>query len=429
MVGVAGIQAIMIDKEVQVADLSYQQHNRITAKQVIFQFTWLSLTALLLVAHMASIPIKIADEPDSGWPEWSAAEKQAAWADLGVMPERVADVENGLNILLPFVYIAFALFLFWKKPAEMMAVLIATYFVTFSAGSSLHLLAGYHPALENAGNLVDVLSSILAFATLALFPDGQFKPKWTRWTVLLIVLPQIWRLFNPEGYQALFPVLGGPSFLLIAAGQIQRYRRHSNAIQRLQIKWVIFGLVTFLVALGIYMLLLISFPELNAANRAGVIYYLIGNLIWFGFLIVFPTTLLVAIFKSQLWDIDLVIRRTLIYSAVMLLLGLVYLGAVTIMQNLFMAASGQSSQLSIVVSTLAIAALFNPLRRRVQDFIDRRFYRQRYNAEQVLAAFAEQARQETDLEALTAGLVEAVQETMRPEQVRMWLKPQGGKTE
>jgi hypothetical protein len=429
MVGVAGIHAIMIGKEVQVVDLSYQQRNRFTAKQVIFRLAWLSLAALFLAAHMASIPIKMADESDLGWPEWSAMERQAAWADFGVMPERVADFDNGLNILLPFAYIAFALFLFWKKPTEKMAVLIATLFMTFSAGRSLHLLAGYHPALETGGNLVDVLSSILSFVALALFPDGQFKPKWTRWSVLLIVLTQIWRLFNPDGYQVLFPVFGGSSFLLIAAGQIQRYKRHSNAIQRLQIKWVIFSLVTFLLALGIYMLLLISFPELNAANRAGLLYYLIGNLIWFGFLIAFPTTLLVAIFKSQLWDIDLVIRRTLIYSTVMLLLGLVYLGAVTILQNLFMAASGQSTPLSIVLSTLAIAAMFSPLRRRVQSFIDRRFYRQKYNAEQVLAAFAERARQETDLEALTAGLVEAVQETMRPEQVRMWLKPQEGRTE
>jgi ABC-type Fe3+-siderophore transport system permease subunit len=112
----------------------------------------------------------------------------------------------------------------------------------------------------------------------------------------------------------------------------------------------------------------------------------------------------------------------------MLLLGLVYLGAVTILQNLFMAASGQSTPLSIVLSTLAIAAMFGPLRRRVQAFIDRRFYRQRYNAEQVLAAFAERARQETDLEVLTADLVEAVQETMQPEWARMWLKPHKGRT-
>jgi hypothetical protein len=131
----------------------------------------------------------------------------------------------------------------------------------------------------------------------------------------------------------------------------------------------------------------------------------------------------IAITRHRLFDIDVIIRRTLIYSVLTTSLILVYLGSVIILQQILEVFIPQSqSPLVIVISTLIIAALFNPLRHRLQALIDRRFYRQKYNAEQALAQFAMTARDETDLDKLSMKLVEVVQETIQPAQVSMWLR-------
>ena len=131
----------------------------------------------------------------------------------------------------------------------------------------------------------------------------------------------------------------------------------------------------------------------------------------------------VAMLRSRLFDIDVVIRKTLIYSVLTSLLALVYFGGVVLLQQVLRGVTGGASELAIVVSTLAIAALFTPLRRLVQDFIDRRFFRRKYDAAKTLAAFGETARDETDMERLRTRLLEVVQDTMQPETVALWLKP------
>jgi hypothetical protein len=130
--------------------------------------------------------------------------------------------------------------------------------------------------------------------------------------------------------------------------------------------------------------------------------------------------------RYRLWDVDLIMRRTLVYAILTGSLLLVYFGSVVVVQAVVNSLTGQeqSSQLTIALSTLLIAALFNPLRRRVQAFIDRRFYRSNYDAAQSLALFALAARDEVDMDALSAKLVEVVEETMQPEEVTLWLKPE-----
>ncbi len=136
-----------------------------------------------------------------------------------------------------------------------------------------------------------------------------------------------------------------------------------------------------------------------------------------------PVAVGIAILRYHLYNIDLIINRTLVYGSLTAVLAGLYFSNIVLLQVLFRTLTGQKSQLVVVVSTLAIAALFNPLRRRIQGFIDRSFYRRKYDAVKTLEAFSAKLREETDLDALSGDLIEVVEETMRPTHVPLWLRP------
>jgi hypothetical protein len=136
-----------------------------------------------------------------------------------------------------------------------------------------------------------------------------------------------------------------------------------------------------------------------------------------------PTAEGIAVLRHRLYDIDLIINRTLVYGLLTATLVALYLSGVIVLQRIFVALTGERSSLAVVASTLLIAALFNPLRRRIQSFIDRRFYRSKYDARKTLEDFSVKLRDETDLEALNDDLVGVVRETMQPAHVSLWLRP------
>jgi hypothetical protein len=143
------------------------------------------------------------------------------------------------------------------------------------------------------------------------------------------------------------------------------------------------------------------------------------------FMLFIPLSIGVAVLRARLFDIDVVINRTLVYGSLTVVLALVYLGGVATTQAIFRALTSQEQQpqLAVVISTLAIAALFTPLRRRIQSFIDRRFYRRKYDARKTLEDFSARLRDETDLDSLNAELITIVRETMQPARVSLWLRP------
>jgi hypothetical protein len=203
--------------------------------------------------------------------------------------------------------------------------------------------------------------------------------------------------------------------------QIYRYLKNSDPVQRQQAKWVAAGLVAVLVGM------LTNASLILFANNTDDLTRLFVNMlraflvnVWLAFL---PISLAISILRYRLWDIDLIIRRTLQYSLLTGLLSLVYFSGVALLQAVLGVFGGQFSAVVIVLTTLAIYILFNPLRRRVQEFIDRRFYRQKYNAEQALAEFAAAARSETDLEKISQSLLDTVQTTLQPAAVSVWMKP------
>jgi hypothetical protein len=203
------------------------------------------------------------------------------------------------------------------------------------------------------------------------------------------------------------------SILLAGVSLVLRFRR-AGGPERQQLKWFASAAALFAATTIVY-----TFFLAGVAEQAGQI----STLLAFAGI---PVAVGVAILRHRLYNIDVVINRTLVYGSLTITLALLYFGSVTTTQAIFRTLAGQQEQpqLAIVVSTLAIAALFNPLRRRIQSFIDRRFYRRKYDAQKTLDAFSVKLREETDLEALNDNLVGVVRETMQPAHVSLWLRPE-----
>ncbi len=213
--------------------------------------------------------------------------------------------------------------------------------------------------------------------------------------------------------------IAGPLAAIGMAGAllsvILRYRR-SGRVQRAQLKWVFF---TILLGVGIVSQM-DSIGQLLPMTRTFIERY--NFKIFLLFPVALPVVIGIAILRYRLYDIDIIIRRTLQYTVLSGLLALVYFGIVALLQRVFDSVSGQQSPLVIVISTLLIAALFNPLRQRVQIFIDSRFYRQKHDAQQILAQFAQTARDEVEMDVLQSELLRVVQETLQPETAVLWFK-------
>jgi hypothetical protein len=274
--------------------------------------------------------------------------------------------------------------------------------------------------------------ALIGSATFALFfylfPSGSFVPPWTRWLALAWTMTFAASAFLPDTALninnqpiVLVTVFIGGFFASFVYSQVYRYRRVSTPTERLQTKWVVaavvVGITGFCIALGTIMTARDPSTQVPMSPL-----YLLADFGFAAFGYVMPLALGIAVLRYRLWDIDILIRRTLTYALVTALLALVFFGSVIVLQQLFanLTGSGQN-ELVTVLSTLAIAALFVPLRNRIQSFIDRGFYRKKYDAQQVLNDFATTVRDETDLEKLTARLMQVVDETMRPRSVSLWL--------
>jgi hypothetical protein len=275
-----------------------------------------------------------------------------------------------------------------------------------------------------------------------LFPTGHLLSARWRWAVILAAAMCAIFLFNATFSKALSPgnadwsVLNPIGFLeesffqsiLIfwfaglmvmtlssAASLFVRYRR-TGKVEREQIKWLLY-------ACGVFAVIYIPGLWINDLSRDdNSIYANLFNLLLGLEITTFPISIAIAILRYHLWDIDLIIRRTLQYGLLTVLLGLVYFGMIVLLGQVFRAITGQDSPLVVVLSTLSIAALFTPLRRRLQSLIDRRFFRRKYDAARALEEFSAAARREVELQRLTSHLVGVVEQTVSPEEVWVWLK-------
>ena len=202
--------------------------------------------------------------------------------------------------------------------------------------------------------------------------------------------------------------------------QIYRYVRVSSYSQRQQTKWLVFGLAGFTALIFLYNLIGSLFPGRGAPDSP---FQLVSGTLTSFFFLSLPLSVGIAILRSRLWDIDVLIRRTLVYGTLTVMLALVYFGLVIGGQHLLVSLLGQSNAVVLVISTLVVAALFQPLRQRIQRTVDRRFYRSKYDAAKIVAAFSATLRQEVDLDQLREHLLAVVQETMQPAHISLWLRP------
>ncbi|OGO48692.1 MAG: hypothetical protein A2W37_12750 [Chloroflexi bacterium RBG_16_63_12] len=402
---------------------------------------WLAVTLLTLTLFVIGVPARYAQLS-------AAAQNNRALLELRVSVTSYAVYFTALSFAIGLAHFVTAAVIFWRRSHERMALLVALALVTNGATaplSGLYALATIHPAWQWPVGAVNYLGLISSMLLLFVFPAGGFVPRWTRPLAWLWCVLNVPAVFFPNSALSfttwpllleIVVLLGWPG--VGAYAQLHRYFRVSSPLQRQQTKWVTIGLTAAVLRPFGYFLPFGFLPLLNQPKLPNFLYQLVGSTFftfasifqWASFtglaamMMVFPLAFAVCILRYRLWDIDLIIRRTLIYSALTTMLALLYFVSIVLLQALFRTLTGEGqNEFVTVISTLAIAVLSLPLRRRVQDAIDRRFYRKKYDAEKTLAAFAATCRDETDLDKLTARLVEVVQETMQPESVSLWLKP------
>jgi hypothetical protein len=359
-------------------------------------------------------------------------------------------VENAVLLVGFSAFAVVGAVLVAKRPTNAIGWIMATIAIMvsfFLAGDSyaayVMVTRGHPDALAVVGAWIGswywltLLVLVLIYLPL-LFPDGRLPSRrWLPIAVLagvgmlgVVVLGALadtlplneapgYEIDNPIGIEGLgnvedLPVFSVLTSLLVvciigaAASVVMRFRRSSGA-ERQQMKWFVYAVVPMLLI-----------------PTDGFLPGIISSVALSVVLIGLPTAIGIAVLRYRLYEIDTLINRTLVYGSLTATLVALYFGGIVVLQRVFVALTGEQSTLAVVASTLLIAALFTPLRRRIQSFIDRRFYRRKYDARKTLQDFSMKLRDETDLEALNAELVGVVRETVQPTRVSLWLRPDIG---
>ena len=416
---------------------------------------WLAAVALLMVTYAAglsmhwsrlltlavpgspSIFVGVPAGLEAGSTGRLGLAEAEALRSIGLPLQAYAAYRVAFDLALSLGSLLIGLLIFWRRPDDWLTLWVSLILVllgTNSVSPAVPTLATVWPSavwVSLGGGFLGMTSNVYI---LFLAPDGRAVPRWTLrvaaafaiglLAIGLYTLSQAERWGFSRTFSFIVPVF--PVWIGVLGlgiwSQVYRYRHVSGPVQRQQTKWMAAGLAA--VTLGFVANSLFIFGASGLAGPARVAANLAYGPVVFGLMLLLPICLGVAILRYRLWDIDVIIRRTLIYTSLTATLVVFYLAGVVLLQALFQALTGQrQSAFVTVVTTLGIAALFGPLRRRLQDFIDRRFFRRKYDAARTLAGFAVAARDEVDLDRLSAQLVNVVDGAMQPENVSLWLRP------
>jgi hypothetical protein len=357
---------------------------------------------------------------ERAWVEQPTPQGVRALRDVGLSVSSYALLNVVLDKVYQLVWFAVGALIFWRRSDDLMALLVSAFLVSFGPVAVDTTDAEALISSQLAWSLpvlgVNIVGNVCAVLFFLLFPSGRFAPHWMRWLAVAFCVYQVTSILVPELY-SLLAFLG--IVVSLVWSQIYSYRKFSSPEQRRQTKWVVFG-TTLAVAGTFPFQLPVDLSLVGGDTPLALLLLRTGFA--FSFLLV-PLSISVAVLRSHLFDIDVLINRTLVYGSLTAMLIGLYLGGIVVLQRLFVVLTGEKSTLAVVASTLLIAALFNPLRRRIQSFIDRGFYRKKYDARKTLESFSAKLRDETDLDALSDDLVAVVRETMQPEHITLWLRP------
>jgi hypothetical protein len=333
-----------------------------------------------------------------------------------------------LDVVVSLLPWGLGLLIFWRMSDERMGLFVSLLLVLFGGTGTTNTLLGVWVGTQSPALLSTLLTLISGAewiglgAFLLTFPTGRFVPRWS-WLILSFWIITFVGTSSPP-FLAQFQVLqvavsllagllvfGGTLFIMV-----YRYVRVFDATQRQQAKWFVYAAVVSISLLFM------------GTGLPGVVPADSPTQLLFPTITLFSSALFYlglgfAILRYRLWDIDLLINRTLVYGALTVILTGVYVGLVIGLQALLHGIISQDNSVAIVISTLAIYILFQPLRQRIQRLIDRRFYRSKYDAAKTVAAFSTTLRQEVVLDQLREQLLSVVQETMQPAHVSLWLRP------
>lgn len=390
----------------------------------VARVTWLAIFALTLVEFALQLPSAL-----KGFQQACAqncffsAQSSQALVHIGIPMHAYAWVVVALYSIMVLVSAVLALTLFWRRSRDWLALVVALFLVVYPTSNNLAGSTAIPTVALSLSTFLQFLAglppTLILYVVFLIFPSGRFVPRWS-WLLLVA-----WVGFAFVGTFNLFGVFAVIGYPLLLGGaiacQVYRYRRASTPAQRQQTKWVVFGFIGSLLANQLFWL-----PS-GLTPLGNTLYAPLSYLVYLLFLLLLPITFYLAMQRHRLFDIDIIVNRALVYGSLTAILAAIYAGGIIGMQRAFHGLTGQDSQLAVVISTLAIAALFQPLRARLQRAIDRRFFRTKYDARKTLAAFSATLRGEVDLTELSDHLVAVVDDTMHPTHLSLWLRDPGSR--
>ena len=386
---------------------------------------WITLVIFTLGTLFASLPVYLAQlhTPCAGSAcgfQQLTPEQAGALKEMSLSLGDYTAYTVALTLALMMVCLVVSTVIIWRRSDDRIALIVALFLVTLAPSAVMFNVSASPSPWQVPNEFLSFLFVALFLLVFSLFPTGQFVPRWVRWFIIVFLTLQIPFAFFPalNGFLGFLEFLGGLAILVVV--QLYRYRRVSSPRERQQTKWVVFG---FAVPITVWVLVAVPYLMFPVLASPGSLYLPAFVVVQDFTLLFFPLSFGFAMLRSRLWDIDVLINRTLVYGTLTASLALVYVGLVIGLQALLRGLIRQDTSVAIVISTLAIWALSQPLRQRIQRLIDRRFYRRKYDAAKIIEAFSATLRQEVDLDQLREQLVVVVQETMQPAHVSLWVRP------
>jgi hypothetical protein len=397
---------------------------------------WITLVALTLVIFFASLPVYIALRQtlcagaECAYGVFLTPAQVEVLKGIGLSLSDYAAYTVAFTLATIVLCLGVSTVIVWRRSDDRMALLVALMLVTSGPVGTTVTITTRPSSWQVPAECLVFLAVALIVLVFLLFPTGQFVPSFTRWIAVVTLAALIPFTFFPNTPFTQNPYAIYCGYLVslgvvatLALVQLYRYRRISSPLQRQQTKWVVFGLaVPCTVLVGGYGLAII--PALgNPSAPAGASYQLAFGAILGCMLLLIPLSFGFAMLRARLWEIDILINRTLVYGTLTASLALIYVGLVIGLQALLRGIISQDNSVAIVISTLVAFFIVQPLRKRIQAIIDRRFYRRKYDAAKTVAAFSTTLRQEVDLDQLRQQLLAVVEESMQPSHVSLWLRP------